>query len=57
VTDYLHQSAVGENIAIADRGSTAIVNNITGFRSEEVATLFSSGENHEKGVFFDRDRL
>jgi len=39
MTDEPHQSAVGEFIAQADRGSTAIVNNITGFKSEEVASL------------------
>lgn len=57
MTDYPQQSAVSENIAIADLGSIAIVNNTIGFKSEEVATLFSSGENHEKSVFFHRDRL
>src|SRR5580693_7363778 len=57
MTDYPQQSAVGENIAIADLGSIAIVNNTIGFKSEEVATLFSWGENHEKSVFFHRDRL
>jgi hypothetical protein len=56
MTDYPQQSAVGENIAIADLGSIAIVNNTIGFKSE-VATSFSSGENHEKSVFFHRDRL
>jgi Asp-tRNA(Asn)/Glu-tRNA(Gln) amidotransferase C subunit len=39
MTDYPHQSAIGESIALADRGSTAIVNNITGFKHEEVASL------------------
>jgi hypothetical protein len=42
MTDYPQQSAVGENIAIADLGSIAIVNNTIGFKSEEVATLLSS---------------
>jgi hypothetical protein len=57
MTDQPQQSAVGADIAIADLGSMAIVNNVIGFKSEEVATLFSSVENHEKGVFFHRHRL
>jgi hypothetical protein len=52
------QFAQGTGIAQADRGSTATVTMSAAPRKdEEVATLFSSGENHEKGVFFDRDRL
>ena len=51
-------AAQGTGIAQADRGSTATVTmSARPRKDEEVAKLFSSGENHGKGVFFDRDRL
>jgi hypothetical protein len=46
------QVAQGTGIAQADRGGTATVTMHAPARgNDEVATLFSSGENREKGVF------
>ena len=58
MTDYLHQSATGEDIAIAGNGSTAIVNNITGFTSEQIATLLqAAGAAHQARIDELADQL